>query len=374
MAQQEEDQQSKTEEPTDKRLRDARKKGDVPSSREVGTAACVLALALCTALVLPRMAPGLVAALSGPLANAGQLSVATGGAGLEDVAGISAGLVLQAALVCAPLFLALILAALAAVALQGEVVVAAERIKPKWSKLSPAQGLKRLFSAETLVEFLKSLAKVAIIGAVATWVTRRVVLGMAEGALFVPQALPGHIGRALAAMLLGATVLLVPLALADVLWKRAQWMKKQRMSLREIRVEHKESEGDPMLKARRRDIGRARARRRITQAVPTASVILTNPTHYAVALRYEVGRDAAPVCVAKGTDRMAAQIRALARENAVPVIENRPLARALHAAVEEGEVVPAEHWQAVAEIIGYVMDLKARRDRRPPPGSDLRLD
>ena len=129
-----------------------------------------------------------------------------------------------------------------------------------------------------------------------------------------------------------------------------------------------------MLKAKREGIRRQRAMRRISTAVPMANVILTNPTHYAVALRYVQGEDLAPVCVAKGTDLMAAQIRRIARDHDIPIIENRPLARALHDVAELDRMIPAEHWQGVAEIIGFLMDLKARRRRKPPVGSSLRID
>jgi flagellar biosynthetic protein FlhB len=190
----------------------------------------------------------------------------------------------------------------------------------------------------------------------------------------VPEDLPDYTRRAVGLVLIAATVFLVPVAIIDILWKRSQWMKKQRMSMRELRDEHKDSEGDPQIKARRADIRRQRARQRIAASVPTASVILTNPTHYAVALRYQQGVDTAPVCVAKGVDLMAQQIRLLARENDIPIVENRPLARALHDSVEVDAQVPTEHWQAVAEIIGYVMDLRRNLRRKPPEGSQLRDD
>ena len=195
-------------------------------------------------------------------------------------------------------------------------------------------------------------------------------LGQAQGLL--PESLAAATLDKVRWIFIATTVFLVPIALADILWKRSQWKKKQMMSLKAVRDEHKDSEGDPHIRAKRADLRRARARQRIAQAIPTASVILTNPTHFAVALKYEQGKDDVPVCVAKGADVMAHRIRELAREHDIPMIENRPLARALHSTVEVDQRIPMEHWQAVAEIIGFVMDMRRNVRRKPPEGSTLR--
>ncbi|TMV54330.1 flagellar biosynthesis protein FlhB, partial [Thioclava sp. BHET1] len=253
-----------------------------------------------------------------------------------------------------------------------ETVVAVERIKPKLSKLSPIGGFKRIFGPGNLVEFAKSMVKVLIIGGFAIWFARAAVVDIWQGTGFLPESLPQYIRHFAGLLLIATCAFLLPVALGDVIWKRISWMRKQRMSLKEIRDEHKEQEGDPKIKGRRLQMARARARKRMAQAVPKATVILTNPTHYAVALRYEQGVDHAPVCLAKGTDLMARRIREIAAEHNIPVVENRPLARALHAAVEIDETVPVEHWQAVAEIVGYVFDLRRNIRRKPPKGSELR--
>ena len=268
----------------------------------------------------------------------------------------------------------MILGALFGVLIQGETVVAAERIRPQLSKISPLGGFKRLFSVNALIEFVKSMAKVLIIGLIAVWVARDAVVAIWRGLGFVPEALPGYIGHFASLLLIAATAFMLPVALGDIIWKRFSWLRKQQMSLKDLRDERKESEGDPQIKARRHQIRLQRARQRMAQAVPKASVVLTNPTHYAVALRYEQGVDTAPVCVAKGADLMARQIRDIAREHGVPIVENRSLARALHAKVEIDDIVPVEHWQAVAEIIGYVIDLRRNIRRKPPAGSALRTE
>ena len=368
----EEDKSSKTEEPTDKKLRDARKKGDVPQSRETGTAMVVFALLMILIFVLPTASGRLVDALQGPLMGAGLITVGEGGAGLSDAGAMLRGLGLAIGMAMLPIAGIMVLAALFGVMIQGETVVAAERIKPKLSKLNPLSGFKRLFSADAFVEFLKNTGKVLVIGFISVWAVRDIARSLSQTQNFVPEHLLEMTLDSVRWIFLVTTVFLLPIALGDIMWKRFQWKKKQMMSLKEIRDEHKDSEGDPQIRARRAELRRARARQRMAQAIPTASVILTNPTHYAVALKYEQWQDDVPVCVAKGADVMAARIRELAREHDIPMIENRPLARALHAAVEVDERVPVEHWQAVAEIIGYVMDLRRNNRRKPPEGSSLR--
>lgn len=369
-----EDKSNKTEEPTERKLRKAREQGDVPSSRETGNMMSVLSLFVLTLFLLPQAAPQLTGALGGLLQTAGQIGVGEGRQGLADLGVVLRALGRSIGLALAPAFFIMIVAAVFGVLIQGETVVSLERIKPKLSKISPWSGLKKMVSADSVVEFAKNVAKVLVVAAIAGWVARGAVTGIWQSRGFVPEELPGYLRREVAQVLIGAAVFLVPVSIFDIVWKRAQWIKKQRMSIKEVRDEHKEAEGDPRMKGRRDEIRRKRARQRVAAAVPTASVVLTNPTHYAVALRYQPGIDTAPLCVAKGADLMAAQIRRLAREHDIPMVENRPLARALHATVEVDDQIPVEHWQAVAEIIGYVMDLRRNIRRKPPAGSSLRME
>ncbi|APX89193.1 flagellar biosynthesis protein FlhB [Brevirhabdus pacifica] len=369
-----EDKSSKTEEPTEQKLRKARKKGDVPSSRETGNMMVVFSLFVLVTFLLPAALPKLSDALGEIFAGAGQIEVGTGRSGLRDLGGVLWSLATGLGVILGPAMLLMVLAAMFGVLIQGETVVSAERIKPKFNKLNPWSGFKKLFSPDSLVEFLKNVTKVLVVATITVFVARNAVTGIWEAEGFLPEQILSYISRYAAILLIGASVFLVPVAIGDILWKRFQWMKKQRMSLKEIKDEVKDSEGDPQMRGRRAEIRRERARQRIAVAVPTATVVLTNPTHYAVALRYQPGVDHAPVCVAKGMDAVALQIRKLAREAEVPLVENRPLARALHAVVELDQPVPVEHWQAVAEIIGYVMDLKRNIRRKPPSGSALRED
>lgn len=372
MAEESDDKDNKNEEPTEQKLRKAREKGDVPSSQEAGNMTVVTSLLVIVFFVLPQIVPGFVQASKTFIELAAKSRVASDGAVLNDTGLAIMAVIKSFSVGVAPLFLTMLIAALIGVMFQGETVVALERIKPKLSKISLFGGLKKMFSVDRLVDFLKNVTKVLVIVAIAYVVTKDAVSAVWRTQGFVPESLLPYISTAASRLLISAAIFLVPIAIFDIIWKRLQWIKKQRMSVQDIKNEFKDSEGDPKIKAQRAQIRYKRAQQRIATAVPTANVIITNPTHYAIALKYEMGVDAAPVCVAKGTDLMAAQIRKLASENDIFIIENKPLARALHAGVEVDQQVPVEHWQVVAEIIGYVMDLRRNIRRKPPAGSTLR--
>jgi len=374
MAGQDEDDGEKSLEASERKIRKAYEKGDVPTSREAGNLMSVAALFLIFIFLMPDVAPRLLRALEGALVHAGQIEIGTEGPGVADLSVLVYGIAWDVAIAMGQVFFAMFAAALIAIAIQGKVVVALERVRPKLSKVSPLAGLKRLFSKNTIVEFVKNVTKVLVVGLISTWLSYRAVrdVWMIEGVL--PERIGPFLTERVVGVLASVLLFLVLITLADILWQRHNWAQKQRMSHKEMRDEFKETEGDPTLKAKRAQLRQQKAQARISSAVPMANVILTNPTHYAVALRYKQGEDQAPVCVAKGTDLMAAQIRKIARENDIPIIENRPLARALYEVAELDRTIPVEHWQAVAEIIGFLMDLKARRRRRPPAGSSLRTD
>jgi flagellar biosynthetic protein FlhB len=367
-----EDDGSKTEEPSERKLTKAREKGDVPASRETGNLMSVFSLLMITIFLLPWVLPDLAGVLGGLFQMAGRIDIGEGAQGLADVGMVSGELTRGISRTLAPVIIVMVLAAVFGVLIQGETVVARDRIVPKLSKISPIEGFKRLFSVDALVEFVKNVTKVVIVGAITLVITHQAVARLWQTTGSLPEAFLPHVQDVVRHLLTVTTVFLVVVAVADIIWKRVSWTRKQRMSLRELRDEFKDSEGDPHIKAKRGEIRRKRARQRIAVAVPTATVVLTNPTHYAVALKYVPGVDQAPVCVAKGTGLMAAQIRRIARENDVAIVENKPLARSLHALVEVDSQIPVEHWQAVAEIIGYIMDLRRNIRRKPPGGSQLR--
>jgi flagellar biosynthesis protein FlhB len=253
--------------------------------------------------------------------------------------------------------LMLALAAIAGNMVQHRLVWSAEPLKPKFSKISPAAGAKRIFGKQAAANFAKGIFKVAALGAVMTailWPERHRLESFVR---FDPSAVLGAT-TTLTLQLLGAVVaMLAVVAIADYFFQYRQWFERQKMSLREMKEEFKQSEGDPHIKGRIRQLRHARMKKRMMAAVPKASVVITNPTHYAVALSYERGMSA-PVCVAKGVDTIALKIREIAGQHDIPIVENVQLARALHASVEIDDEIPVEHYHAVAEIIGYVMGLK----------------
>lgn len=369
---QEETSDSKPHEPTEKRLRDARKKGDVPSSRETGNMMVVLSLLGITIFVLPWQSADLAESLAILIDNSGRISVGTGQAGVTRLGEVMYEFMIALGFVLAPIFGLMALGGLFGVMIQGETVFSLERIKPKLNKISPQQGFKRLFSGSAFIEFGKSLLKVFVAGALALWITNKVVAGMMDSTGFLPESLPSYLMEAARRLLVAMSIFLVPLALLDIVWRRFEWRKKHMMSHKELRDEMKEAEGSPELKAKRAQVRREQSQKRVALAVPEASVVLTNPTHYAVALKYEPGTDLAPQCVAKGADHMAKRIRELAFDNEIPVVENKPLARLLYDTVDLDEVVPVEHWAVVAEIISFVLDLENNVHRQPPDGSSLR--
>ncbi|MGB6255138.1 MAG: flagellar type III secretion system protein FlhB, partial [Bradyrhizobium sp.] len=253
--------------------------------------------------------------------------------------------------------LMLMLAAIAANVLQHRLVWSGESLKPKFSKISPMEGAKRIFGKQAAANFAKGIFKLVALGSVMTIILWPQRLRLESMLRFDPSALLGVV-VAMALHLMGAVVaMLAAVAIADYFFQYRQWYERQKMSLREMKEEFKQSEGDPHIKGRIRQLRHARMKKRMMAAVPKASVIITNPTHYAVALSYERGM-AAPICVAKGADRIALKIREVAGEHNIPIVENVPLARALYANVEIDEEIPVEHYHAVAEIIGYVMGLK----------------
>ena len=347
-----EDDTEKSEDPTQKRLDDALERGDVAKSQEVNTWFVIAG----ATLVLSSFSGSIGGSIQMPLRNliANSWQIRTDGPGLLALAQ-KLEYILVAALGVP--FLLLILAAIAGNIVQHRFVWSAESLKPKFSKISPLSGAKRIFGKQAAANFAKGLFKVIALGAVMVailWPERSRLDSMMR---FDPDALLG-VTRTLTLQLLGAVVALLALvAIGDYLFQYRQWFERQKMSPREMKEEFKQSEGDPHIKGRIRQLRVARMKKRMMAAVPKASVIITNPTHYSVALSYERGMSA-PICVAKGMDNIALKIREIAREHDIPIVENVPLARALYATVEVDDEIPVEHYHAVAEIIGYVMGLK----------------
>ena len=347
-----EDKDSKTEDPTQKRLDDAIDKGDVAKSQEVNTWFVIAGSTLLLSSFSGSIGAGIEAPMRNLMMNAHQIRV-DGPSLIKLLTSIEGMLI---AVLGIPLLL-LLVAGVASNLVQHRLVWSTEPLIPKFSKISPIAGAARLFGKQAGANFLKGLFKVIALGVVMVlvlWPERHRVDAMV---LFDPMAIM-TVTKSISVQLMGTVVaMLAVVATLDYFFQYRQWYERQKMSLQEIKEEYKQSEGDPHIKGRLKQLRYARAKRRMMAAVPTASVIITNPTHYAVALKYERGMPA-PICVAKGIDVLALKIREIAAANDVPIVENVPLARALHASVEIDDEIPVEHYHACAEVIGYVIKLK----------------
>ena len=346
------DNSQKTEDPTQKKLDEALKRGDVVKSQEVNTWFIIAGGTLALTAFSSAVSFNLAGTLRGLIENSYQIRV--DGIALVRLGETLSGTVLAA--VAIP-FLLVVLAALGGNLLQHRLVWSAEVLMPKLSRVSPSSGLKRLFSVQALANSAKSIVKLVLMGTVLTvlmWPDRTKIENLAWTDL--AAVLP--LTRTLAVKMLGAVVaMLAVVAAADYLFQYRQWYEKQKMSVQEVKDEFKQSEGDPTIRGKMKQVRQTRMRKRMIAAVPKATVIVTNPTHYSIALKYERGMEA-PVCIAKGVDELALKIREVATEHAVPIVENPPLARALHATVEVDQTIPVEHYKAVAEVIGYVLRLR----------------
>jgi flagellar biosynthetic protein FlhB len=354
----ERDDTERSHDPTLKHLDEALKRGDVAKSQEVNTWFVIAGATLIVMAFSGSMTASIMTALRGLIVHSHEIDV--DGAGFLALIGSLGRTIIGA--VAIPLLL-LVLCAIGGNLIQHRLVWSAEGITPRLSKVSPLEGFKRLFSRQALVNFAKGLAKLALIGAVMTallWPERDRLEGLV--AIDPPALLP--MARSLSLKLLATVVAILAIVAAlDYFYQYRQWFERQKMSLRELKEEFRQTEGDPAVRGKIRQIRMTRMRKRMMAAVPTASVVITNPTHYAVALRYERGMNA-PVCVAKGTDLIARRIREVAQEHNIPIVENAPLARAVHATVEIDQEIKPEHYKAVAEIIGYVMRLNRSMARR----------
>ena len=345
----------RTEEPTQHKLEEAIKKGDVAKSQELSTLFVLGGLAISIAVLSKPVAMNLTFDLRSFLMNAHQIP--SDAAGMLSM-GRNALLVTLTAM--AMPFLFLMFAGLTGGAIQHRPLWTVDPLQPKLERISMLKGAKRMFGKEALVNFVKGLLKIGIVGALAgaiLWSERDSLDLMVQ----LDPALMGGVVQSLSIkLLLGILTLFFFVAIGDALYQRMSWYKRQRMTRKEIRDEFKQTDGNPEVKAKMRQLRTMRVRRRMMASVPNATVIITNPTHYAIALKFEKGM-AAPICVAKGVDSLALRIRKLAKEHDVPIVENPPLARALHATVDIDEEIPVEHYKAVAEVIGFVLRLRRYR-------------
>ena len=350
----------KTEEATPKKRSDARNRGEIPRSMELNSALILLGGALTTLALAP--------ALGGTVRSIFEFSLLAGSAGEMDLRG--AATFLQALGWRLAAGLGAFLTIMAGVALftagvQARGVLTVKPLEPKWSRLDPLKNIKQQYGSQAIVEFVKSIVKVLVVAIVIRGVAGNAWAEMLDLVSRSPFAVLEVVRRHAVRLLLYAGYAYLVLAALDYAYQVWKNEKDLRMTKQEVKDEMKQSEGDPMVKARMRSMGRSLARRRMFQDVPLADVVITNPTHIAIALRYDPELSLAPVVVAVGQRKIAERIKAIAAENEVPMVENRPLARALLRTVQVGMAIPPEFYVAVAEVLAFVIrERPARRTRR----------
>ena len=345
--------QDKTEPATPKRKREAREKGNVPRSVEVNSALILLLGMGLLSLTGKSFGAKIIGAMKVVFSNLSSIELIPDNmqnfvvAGVQVMAGIMAPLV--GVIIC--------VGVLANVA-QGGIVFTAEPITPKLNKISPLSGFKRMFSTRSFIELIKGLIKIVIVGVIGYLTIRS---RFDEFYLLVDQGVSQIIRFVIGVgfdIIFRAAIALLVLAILDFAFQKYEWEKNLRMTKDELKEEYKQTEGDPLIKSRIRSLQREQARRRMLQEVPQADVVITNPTHIAVAIMYRVQEMEAPKVVAKGVRRIAEKIKAIARKHDIPVIENPPLAQLLYKRVEVGMEIPFDLYQTVAEILAHVYQLK----------------
>lgn len=351
----EQDEAQKTEEPTPKKLEEARKQGDIPMSREVNNWLVLLAGTVVVAALSPYIFLELFDVLKFYIEKSYAVPGTPGGMKIALQDGVT-----EIMFILALPFLFFLLAAFLGPFSQVGVLFSPKSIQPKLSKISPIKGFKRLFSMRSLMEFFKGVAKIALVSVVGV-VILYPFYGALERTIDIPvAALLEQMRVLIVRLMIGVLIVMGIVAVIDLVYQRNEHTKKMRMTKQEVKDEYKQTEGDPQIKGKLRQLRAEKARQRMMQAVPEADVIITNPTHYSIALKYDTDTMDAPLCIAKGIDEVAMRIREVAKEHDIVLYENVPLARALYDSVDIDESIPPEHFKAVAEVISYVFKLKGK--------------
>ncbi len=351
------DKESKTEEATEKKIRDTIEKGQLPSSRETGILASFVAILIFVVFFAGGSIVELGSFLSMFLEKPDAWTISTA----TDVVALSRLVTVEISKAVASLLVLLVVAGIGSSVLQNMPQFVGERIRPQASRISLAKGWKRMFGQQGMVEFLKSLGKLGFVVGVLSFVLSDSLRQFLSGMLTQTTDYV-IVMRGMAIEIVVSIVLVMGLiAVADLVWSRFHWRQDLRMTKQEVKDEMKQSEGDPIVKSRLRSLARDRARRRMMTDVPRATLVIANPTHYAIALRYVREENSAPVVLAKGTDLVALKIREIAEANNVPVFEDVALARSMYKQVSVDSVIPQQFYQAVAELIRVVYASKTRR-------------
>jgi flagellar biosynthetic protein FlhB len=344
----------KTEDPSQRKLDEAHDKGQFASSREVNHLFMLLGGTILVVMLAPGMMTRIGRVLIQFLDHPDQIAEA--GRFGELIASTASAV---GGTLVAPFALLIVLALLSGL-MQHGVSFSFEPVMPNFSKVSPSAGLKRLFSMQSITELGKGMLKLVVVGAVGVYVLWPEFSSLDQLVALDPAALLRHLGAVAGRLLIATLAAVTALAIADMFYQRFRHMQSLRMSKQEVRDESRQSDGDPIVKGRLRQLRMERAKKRMMSSVPEATVVITNPTHYAIALKYVREEMDAPIVIAKGADFIALKIREIAKDNDVPIVENPPLARALYATCEINQTIKADHYKAVAEVIGYVLRLKPR--------------
>jgi flagellar biosynthetic protein FlhB len=351
------DKESKTEDATEKKIRNAIEEGNVPASREAATLASFIAMFMAGSFMFAGNVLHLQNSLMSFIDNPGGWRLESG----ADAIAVLHLLVSDAARLLVPVVLLLLIAGVGAGVLQNPPQLVTKRIAPDFSRISLQKGWGRLFSLRGLVEFGKSLFKLTAVAIVGFLVLKATQSELLASMFMEPVTLPALIRKVLLRIVGWVALLTLALVVADLFWSHFSWRKELRMTKQEVKDEFKQSEGDPNIKGRIRALARDRARRRMMASVPRATVVVANPTHYAVAMRYVREEGGAPLVLAKGRDLVALQIREIAENHGIPIIEDKPLARSLYDSVEVDKLIPPQFYKAVAEIIFFLHTRKTHK-------------
>lgn len=358
-----EDKDSKTEEATEKKIRDSLDKGQTPFSRETPLFASFVAILLFVFFFAYGTAVRLGEFLATFLEKPDDWLLGNN----ADAIGLSQLVFMEIARALIVIFAMMMVFGLAGAILQTPPQFAVDRITPKLSRISPMAGWKRMFGAQGLSEFVKSVAKVVFATAFVVFVLRDSPTRLLDGMATNPTSFAPVMLDIASEMLVTITMIMALIATADLIWSRFQWRSNLRMTKQEVKDEHKQQEGDPIVKARIRSLQRDRARNRMMANVPQATLIIANPTHFSIALRYDRSKGSAPVVVAKGQDLVALKIREIAKEHNIPVFEEVALARSMYSQVSVDSVIPSQFYQAVAELIRIIYANAAKKSPSPRP-------
>jgi len=349
--------ESKTEEATEKKVRDSIEKGQIPVSREAPIFASMLALLIIMSFLMSDNVQKLTYTLARLIDDPSGIRLRNG----ADAISFFTAIGMSAAGLIVPIIIVLMIAGLASSFLQNAPRLVFDRIQPEMSRLSIMKGWERIFGAQGRVEFAKSVFKFIAISLVVS-IVLRAEEAVAVNALFSdPAAVPELVLTTAMRLVSAISIATIVLVSLDLVWARFHWRREMRMSKQEIKDEFKQAEGDPILKSRMRSLARDRARNTMLAAVPKATLVIANPTHFAIALKYKQGEDAAPTVLAKGQDLIALKIREIAEKNDVPVVEDKALARSMYDVAQIDRMIPAEFFRPVAEIIYFLHSRKQQK-------------